>query len=336
MLCWGCGLNDVKLRDKASKGLANLFKLYPSDMIKVLMLFRDVKDDYIHERLWQAIYSVLIILTNYQYTKVIMDYIDEFIFVSNNWPQNVLIRDYIRNIYEYAYYNRWCDKKKIKEIRPPYKSPIHKIDEKWISKNKNVDSGLFWNCQDSDFVKYTIPLEVQDYGLTKEKVGMLIYEDIIKSGYCFSVIAQAEYDHYIDYTYGSLRNRDEQVERIGKKYQKIFLCREMGNIYDNYSYSPRYRYGDEVEIVVPEQGNAFRSIDLTILFKKNQLGSVNLCYPFYRYKKWKDRDWFKNNDVEKYIREVLSYQYNEKEYYTLQAHLSSREVDKKDYREVWM
>ena len=33
----------------------------------------------------------------------------------------------------------------------------------------------------------------------------------------------AKYDEYINYTFGSLRSRDGQVERIGKKYQKIYL-----------------------------------------------------------------------------------------------------------------
>ena len=60
----------------------------------------------------------------------------------------------------------------------------------------------------------------------------MIFEDMVKSGY-----KQCEkYDNSIDYTYGSLRSRDTQVERIGKKYQKIYLYRELGNIYDNYKY----------------------------------------------------------------------------------------------------
>lgn len=29
VLCWGTGSNDIKLRDKASKGLTNLFRLIP-------------------------------------------------------------------------------------------------------------------------------------------------------------------------------------------------------------------------------------------------------------------------------------------------------------------
>lgn len=55
ILCWGTGCNDIKLRDRASKGLANLLKLYPLDAIAVITMFKDINDDYIHERIWQAI-----------------------------------------------------------------------------------------------------------------------------------------------------------------------------------------------------------------------------------------------------------------------------------------
>lgn len=335
VLCWGCGLNDIKLRDKASKGLTNLFKLYPADMVDILDLFININDDYIHERIWQAIYSALIILREYKYSIIVMNYVEECILVPEKWPQNVLIRDYIRNIFEFAYYKGWCDDSKIKMVRPPYKSKKHLVNKEWIKQHKEDDSRLFWNCTESDFIKYTVPSEVQDYGISEEEVGYLIYEDIVKSGYICSVIGQAKYDVYIDYTYGSLRSRDEQVERIGKKYQKIFLYREMGNIYDNYPYSPRYRY-DEVEIVQSQQGDSFRNIDLTMISTKNNFDGVSLEYPFFRYKRWSDNEWFKNKDIERYIAPLLSCTYNNEEYYIIQGYLSSEETKKKDYREIWM
>ena len=67
LLCWGTGSNDIKLRDKASKGLTNLFKLYPLDMLTIIDMFKDVKDDYIHERIWQSIYSALVLLNERKY-----------------------------------------------------------------------------------------------------------------------------------------------------------------------------------------------------------------------------------------------------------------------------
>lgn len=332
MLCWGTSCNDIKLRDKSSKGLVNLFRLYPADMLNVVELFNDVNDDYVQERLWQAIYSTIIFLQERKYALLIVTYIREVIIWNGNWPQNVLIRDSLRNIFEYSFYKGWISEKEINDVRPPYRSKKHKANKNFALKWKDKFYKLYWNCQDSDFAIYTIPSEVEDYGLSKKDVGLMIFEDIMRSGYNEGF---AKYDAYIDYTYGSLRSRDEQVERIGKKYQKIFLYREMGNIYDNYKYSSRFRYS-EVEIIPSEQGNSFRNIDLTILNQKNLFAGTKLEYPFYRYGKWDDIKWFNHNDVERYIPTMITTEYEGKEYYIFQGYLSSKEVGKKEFREVWM
>lgn len=331
LLCWAAGSNDIKLRDKASKGLTNLFKLYPLDMLTIINMFKEIDDDYIHERIWQAVYSSLIVLAEQKYVMPILEYIKNNIILVGIWPQNVLLRDYLRNIFEYAYYKGWCNEKEVTLVRPPYRSKKHKVNKKFVLQFKERFSNLFWNCQESDFAIYTIPSEVEDYGVTKKDVGLMIFEDIVKSGYepCIS------YDKNIDYTYGALRNRDRQVERIGKKYQKIYLYREVGNIYDNYKYSPRFRYSDN-KLVYPEQGNSFREIDLTVIPQSNSFIGTKLVYPFYRYCKWDDITWFKNHDVERYIPNLIECIYEDEEYYMLQGYLSSKEVGKKAFREVWM
>ena len=331
VLCWGTGSNDIKLRDKASKGLVNLFRLYPLDMLTIIDKFKAVDDDYIHERIWQAVYSTLILLGKQIYIMPILKYIKINIISAEVWPQNVLVRDYLRNIFEYAYYKGWCTEKEVNLARPPYKSKKHKINKAFVLQVKEEFSDLYWNCQESDFARYTIPSEVEDYGVTKKDVGLMIFEDIVKSGYGL----YKDYDGYIDYTYGSLRNRDKEVERIGKKYQKIFLYREMGNIYDNYVYSPKFRY-DDVELVRPEQGNSFRKIDLTMIPRENTFEGGKLVYPFYRYCKWNDITWFKNNDVERYIPNLIKCTNKSEEYYLLQGYLSSKEARKKEFREVWL
>lgn len=261
----------------------------------------------------------------------ILEYIKKSIIAGGIWPQNVLLRDYLRNIFEYAYYKGWCTEKEVIPVRPPYKSKKHKADKAFALQFKDKFSRLYWNCQESDFAIYTIPSEVEDYGVTKKDVGLMIFEDIVKSGY----ESCEKYDRYIDYTYGSLRSRDEQVERIGKKYQKIYLYRELGNIYDNYKYSPRFRHSD-VELVRPEQGNSFRNIDLTVIPQVNGFEGTKLVYPFYRYGKWDDTTWFKNNDVERYIPNLIECIYGGEEYYMLQGYLSSKEIGKKAFREIWM
>lgn len=332
MLCWGTGSNDIKLRDKSSKGLTNLFRLYPLDMLTVINMFKDIDDDYIHERMWQAVYSSLVVLAEQKYIMPIMEYIKNSIISVGIWPQNVLLRDYLRNIFEYAYYKGWCTEKDVILVRPPYKSKKHEINKEFTLQFKDCFSRLFWNCQESDFATYTIPSEVKNYGVTKKDVGLMIFEDIVKGGYNESC---RNYDNSIDYKYGSLRNRDGQVERIGKKYQKIYLYRELGNIYDNYEYSPKFRYSD-IELVKPEQGNSLRAIDLTVISQDNNFVGTKLVYPFYRYCKWDDMTWFKNNDIEHYIPNLIVCNYDGEEYYMLQGYLSSNEVGEKIFREVWM
>lgn len=331
LLCWGTGSNDIKLRDKASKGLTNLFKLYPLDMLTIIDMFKDVKDDYIHERIWQSIYSALVLLNERKYFVPILSYIKNNIILAGAWPQNVLLRDYLRNIFEYTFYKGWCSEQDVVSVRPPYKSKKNKADKCFVARYKEQYKELYWNCQESDFAIYTIPSEVEDYGVTKKDVGLMIFEDIVRSGYgqC------KKYDSYIDYLYGSLRSRDEQVERIGKKYQKIYLYRELGNIYDNYKYSPRFGYSD-VELVCSEQGNSFRNVDLMVMPKDNDFVGAKFVYPFYRYSKWDNETWFNNDDVERYIPSLIEYYYEDEAYYMLQGYLSSKEPCAETFREVWM
>lgn len=80
-----------------------------------------------------------------------MEYIEKHIIETENWPQNVLIRDYLRNIFEFAYYKKCCSDEKIKLVRPPYRSKKHKPNIAWALGVKEDYSNLYWNCQDSDF-----------------------------------------------------------------------------------------------------------------------------------------------------------------------------------------
>ena len=333
ILCWGTSSNYIKLRDKSSKGLTNLIKLYPMDSINLISLFSDVDDDYIHERLWQAIYSSIILLDDKNYTLSIIDYIKNNI-IGNYWPQNVLLRDYLRNIFEYAYYRNWISYQNLIISRPPYKSKKHIFNKNFVQKYKGEFQDLYWNCTKSDFAIYTIPHDIQDYGLNKIDVGHMIFEDILSNGYNQII---ADYDNYIDINYGSLRNRDEQVERIGKKYQKIYLYQEMGNIYDNYNYSPPiYSSIDNNIVVAPEQGIDFRNIDLTVLPKDNTFLGPSFNYPFYRYKNYEDFYWLNYDDIYNYIPNIISYFFKEKEYLILQGYISSFEKKYNSNRNIWM
>lgn len=82
-------------------------------MLTIIDMFKAVDDDYIHERIWQAVYSSLILLAEQIYIVPILEYIKNRIITAGIWPQNVLLRDYLRNIFEYAYYRGWCTKEEV-------------------------------------------------------------------------------------------------------------------------------------------------------------------------------------------------------------------------------
>lgn len=50
-------------------------------MLKVINMFKDIDDDYIHERIWQAVYSSLIVLAEQKYVMPILEYIKNSIIL---------------------------------------------------------------------------------------------------------------------------------------------------------------------------------------------------------------------------------------------------------------
>lgn len=333
ILCWGTSLNDLKIRDYSSKGLSALFVAYPFDYGKLYGMFKNIEDDYIHERFWQAVYSSLVVRTDKKITSNVINLIVNEILEKGIFPQNVLIRDYLRNIFEYAFYKGWCSEELVKRLRPPYKSNIHKVNIEFVNIHKEENRTLFWNCTESDFAIYTIPHTDFNFEISQKDVGCLIFEDIINLGYSNSPCK--EYDSYIDATYGSLRSRDEGVERIGKKLQKIFLYREIGMIYDNYLYKPRYET-EKNEIVPSLQGSEFRYIDMMRMPIKNSFEGKKFDYPFFRFKKWDYYKWCNYDDIEDYILELLTCQRYDNELIILQGSFTSKEEKNEKYREVWM
>ena len=294
ILTWLTSLNDIFIRDKASKALTNLFKLYPETIFHIINKFNLIDDDYIYERIWGAIYASLILNRDEVILKKIIKYIYNTFILENSFPENVLLRDFLRNIAELAK-NLNKLEYDISLFRPPYKSK--NIEKIFIDLEEipSLNRKLFFNCTESDFGIYTIPDNVTNYGFTKKDVGMLIYKEILENNLYDKNIINFDVD--IDSTYGSDRNRDESVERISKKYQNIYLKKILGRIYDNYI-SEKYSKEIEELDILPEQGNEFRTIDLTCLPYETlefTLKTNLLNYNFDNFNKYKT--WFLKDDI---------------------------------------
>lgn len=250
--------------------------------------------------------------------------------------EEILNRDYLYKIIEYSVNRREFPDSMLITYQPPYKSEkLTKVSEETLQKWKKENGRLYFNCIESDFAIYTIPSEVEDYGFSKKEIGGIIMQNILNSGYDDNL---EKYDQMIDYKYGSLRSRDSSVERIGKKYQKIFLYRCMGRLYDNYEYKSRYSYAEGNYTLIGEQGTFFREIDLTALpyeAEKDAFRAKQIYYPFSRYRDFSDEKWFHKKDVTQYFESLFLQKYNSDKYMILQGYFHDREKNSPKYREVW-
>lgn len=337
ILGWFTSLNDIYIRDLSSKGLTNLMKLYPDTIFYIIEKFGSIDDDYIKERIWSAVYASLILNRDICRTRKVVDYIYNNFISTNRFPTNVLIRDVLRNIAEYANYIKVFEYK-IEEFRPPYNSVNTLVNSRKDIKNlKEMYERLYWNCTDSDFGIYTISGRIEDYGFTKKQIGEFVFLGVHDIGYTEFV---KRFDDYIDYKYGSLRSRDESVERISKKYQNISLYNVLGQIYDNYTYKPRWT--DDIKVVPNEQGIEFRSIDLTCIpYNKleNDFIGNEFIYNFIEKQDLSYKQWFTVQDLKGNMKGLLKYQYDNGEYILLEGYFDSayKENTDEDYpkREVW-
>lgn len=251
--------------------------------------------------------------------------------------EEILNRDYLYKIIEYSVNRRGFPDSRLITYQPPYKSEkLTKVSEETLQKWKKENGRLYFNCIESDFAIYTIPSEVEDYGFSKKEIGGIIMQNILNSGYDDNL---EKYDQMIDYKYGSLRSRDSSVERIGKKYQKIFLYRCMGRLCDNYEYKSRYSYAEGNYTLIGEQGTSFREIDLTALpyeAEKDAFRAKQIYYPFSRYRDFSDEKWFHKKDVTQYFESLFLQKYNSDKYMILQGYFHDREKKSPKYREVWV
>ena len=151
MLCWLLSSTYIKHRDEATKALVNLLSEKVDVLIDTLRLFEGVDDMYIYERLYAVAYGVALRTSSRDGLTKLARYVYDTIFKHNTPPKDVLLRDYARNIVEYAKYRGGLTAVNMRKVRPPYSS----ILPEWPS--------------DEEVEKYHIDYDAPDY---KERKGM--------------------------------------------------------------------------------------------------------------------------------------------------------------------
>jgi hypothetical protein len=129
-LVWVLSSTDIALRDQTTKALVNLLEQQPEVLILTLKAFEKVDDLYILERLYAVAYGCILRTEKGDSIKIIAQYTYDTIFKDKNPPVHILLRDYARNVIEYAIYKSVKLDIDMKLIRPPYNSKMPVLPKK--------------------------------------------------------------------------------------------------------------------------------------------------------------------------------------------------------------
>jgi hypothetical protein len=252
-ISWLFTSTNIAFRDSATKGLAALLKNSMDVSLELLKAFENVDDPYVYERVIAAVYGALLQSDGMAGVKELANYLLEVIFKQKEVYPNALVRDYSRNIIEYALFKGLFKLSNVNVIRPPYKSSFpkkfptnqeidkYKFDYKskgfknhYWAQNEIIDSmtteygrgvGRY-----GDFGRYTFQSRLDSWDmLDPQKLSNYACKLIFKK-YGYDVDKHGPFDR--NYAKGD-RHRN-LLERIGKKYQWMSLYEVIARVSDNY------------------------------------------------------------------------------------------------------
>ncbi len=121
-LCWVLSSTYRQLRDQVTKAMVNLLEEQVEALIYILKKFETIDDAYIAERLYAVAYGCALRTSNIHSLAQLAQYVYDRNFSSGNPPLHVLLRDYARNIVEYAIHRQAPVTVDLALTMPPYNS----------------------------------------------------------------------------------------------------------------------------------------------------------------------------------------------------------------------
>ncbi len=250
---WLCASTNIELRNKATKALSIILIGRLDVGIHLLKTFESIDDPYVYERILAALYGASLNTVDLSDLHDLAEYIVENIFLKEEVYPNVLVRDYARNIVEFGLFKNKITLNKPEIIRPPYNSSIpdsfpsdEEIDSfkfEWDDKDFKNE---YWSqnrilssmvteygrgiCSYGDFGRYTFQSALYlwkelDPNPLSNYACKLIFE---KFGY--NVEIHGLFDKYAR----EGAHNENNVERIGKKYQWLALYEVIARLADNF------------------------------------------------------------------------------------------------------
>ena len=320
LLSWFLASTNRKLRDTATKALIQLLHNRMWALKPLLEKFSKIYDPYIHERLYCVALGCAVRSKSKDYLAGLCQYIYSSVFnVEGEVYPHVLLRDYTREIIEYAISIGEKLDIDIDKIRPPYHSsfdyePVPDADIKALLEECggyehspglcSLLTSMFTEHSTigfsyGDFGRYVFQSALSNWKIDAERLSNVAIKLIIdKYGY------REEKHGAFDREIGSGRGRSTiPNERIGKKYQWMVLHELLARVADNFP-KLEYSWSDNIAKYEGPWQPTMRDVDPTTLARIGEYNPQNLHDDFWwcggKYANWDIDicDWLKvENDV---------------------------------------
>lgn len=344
-LSWVFTSTNIKLRDNATIALTRLLQNHIHVAVQLLSTFQEVDDPYVLERVLASVYGAILSSQSHEAINEISSFILSNIFAKEEVYPNVLVRDFARNIIEYANSHNLVgfSKNELILARPPYKSVFPKtipsnedIDNEYandyedktipkhrFAQDKIIDSmtteygrGTGWY---GDFGRYTFQSSLDDWeNVQIDKLSNYAIE-IIFDKFGYDSEKHGEFDNNIPYTGRS----ENSVERIGKKYQWMAMYEVVARVADNFKMTdPSTRWKDDKKYIWYNGSvePSFRDIDPTFIPPDST--NIYLITPP-KYNGWSDdfEEWVVSKDNLIDSKEVILNDFQNEEWLSLHRHI---------------
>ncbi len=366
-ISWIFTSTNIRLRDQATIGLTRLLHNDLKVATKLILSFKEVDDPYVHERIMASTYGAILSSNNHEELESICNYLLDDFFAQNEVFPNVLVRDYSRNIIEYAHHKGKFifSEEQLKLARPPYKSSfpdglptIEEIDEKYSYQYDNImipdyhyAQNMILNsmtteygrgiCRYGDFGRYVFQSHLQRWdNVDIDKLSNFAVQLIFEK-YGYDSEKHGEFDR--NRTYSKSRS-ENKIERIGKKYQWIAMYEVAARLADNYQMTDPATQWTENKKKIWYNGSiepSFREFDPTFIpapLTENRI----IAKP--KYDGWE-------NDYEKWVvskddlidtKSLLTCQYDDTEWLPLKRYINLKPEKKigdnrvfRRYQDFW-
>jgi hypothetical protein len=313
MLSWFLTSTNRKLRDATTKSLVCLLQNRLPVVINILKRFKNVNDPYVYERLFAVAYGCTLRTSQKNSIKDLSECIYKTIFDKEKVYPHVLLRDYARNVIEYALSLGLEMNIDVAKIRPPYKSdfPIIPSDEeignyKIDYNNPGYSKGINSILQSME-VEYTRDGKVANYGDFGRYVFQLAFSnwDNLSPVDLKNIAIQRIFDLGYDKQKHDIFDSNlpyngrspPTIERIGKKYQWVAMHELMAQVADNYKmHDPSANWQGKKYIFFEGPWEPYvRDFDPTIINKIDVSAIITLNENFnYTYEGVSNEEWIKD------------------------------------------